>query len=372
MSDGPILVSRPDLPPLDRYVAGLARIWESRQLSNNGPVARELEARLSAAAGGRPASLTANGALALELALEALEIRGDVVTTPFSFAATTNAIVRTASRPVFADVEPRWFTLDPQAVERAITPMTRAILAVHIFGQPCDLDGLSEVACRHGLPLIYDAAHAFGVEVDGRSVAAFGDAVMFSLHATKPYHAGEGGALVTADAAAKARVDALVNHGLGPDGSVERAGTNAKLSELHALMGLLMLDDLGERQARRAAVAALYRAQLADVPGVVLPAPPRDGVTVNHSYFVVRIQAARFGRSAAALVPELAARGIGTRRYFHPPLHRMPAFDTGAHMPVAEAVSEEVLALPIGAALTDAEVERVCDALRTLGTRYPS
>jgi len=359
----PILVSRPDLPPLDRYVEGLKRVWESRTLTNNGPIARDLGTQLSAAAEGRPVSLTANGALALELALEALGVRGDVVTTPFSFAATANAVVRTGSRPVFADVEPCWFTLDPAAVERAITPATRAILAVHIFGQPCDLEGLASVARAHGLPLIYDAAHASGVTVDGRPIAAFGDAAIFSFHATKPFHAVEGGMIVSADDRTKVRIDSLVNHGLGPDGEVMRAGTNAKLSELHALMGLLMLEDAGLRRDRRAAVAETYRARLAKVPGVTLPSLARPGVSECHSYFVIRIDASTFGRSAAELVPALAAYGIGTRRYFHPPLHRMRAYGSAAELPIAEAVSPEVLALPIGASLSDADVARVCDAL---------
>ena len=363
MPGPPILVSRPDLPPLDRFVEGLARIWESRSLTNNGPIARDLATRLSAVAEDRPVSLTANGSLALELVLEALDVRGDVVTTPFSFAATANAVVRTGSRPVFADVEPHRFTLDPAAVERAITPATRAILAVHIFGQPCDLDGLASVASAHGLPLIYDAAHAFGVMVDGRPIAAFGDAAIFSFHATKPFHAVEGGMVVSGDDRTKQRIDALVNHGLGPDGCVMRAGTNAKLSELHALMGLLMLEDADLRRERRAIVAETYRARLAKLPGVTLPSPPRPGVSECHSYFVIRIDASAFGRSAAELVPALAAYGIGARRYFHPPLHRMPAYGSTADLPIAEAVSPEVLALPIGATLTDADVARVCDAL---------
>lgn len=362
----PILVSRPDLPPLDRYVEGLARIWESRTLTNNGPIARELEMRICAAAGGLPVSLTANGTLALELALQGLDICGDVIIPPFTFAATANAVVRSGSRPIFADVEPRWFTLDPEAAERAITPATRAILAVHIFGQPCDLDGLAAVAHKHGLPLIYDAAHAFGVTVHGEPIATFGDATMFSLHATKPLHAGEGGVLVSKNEEMKSRVDALLNHGLGLDGVVSRAGTNAKLSELHALMALLMLEDADERRGRRAAVAAQYRMRMGEIPGVLLPSLPRPGVIESHSYFVVRIDAPVFGRCAAELVPALAAFGIGSRRYFHPPLHRMPAYYSDTELPVAEAISTEVLALPIGASLTDADVGRVCDALRYL------
>lgn len=368
----PILVARPELPPLVAYTRRLEAVWESRYLSNGGPQLREFEARLLPLLGAPQLSVVSSGALALELALAAAGASGEVITTSLSFAASANAIVRAGARPRFVDIEPVRMTIDPQAVEAAIGPDTSAILAVHVFGQACDVDALADIAARHKLPLIYDAAHAFGLRIDGQPIAAWGDFNAFSLHATKPFHAAEGGIVTARNAADKARIDRLANHGLNGEASVDEAGTNAKMSELGAALGLAMLDDIAARTAARAAIAERYRERLGALPGLILPPLPPAAHQTNYSFFVIRIDAETFGISAEAVRDELAALGIFTRRYFHPPLHHMPAFASATMpvLPVTERVTEQVLALPMYSSLSSGEVDRVCDALLWLGNRH--
>lgn len=360
----PIYVTRPDLPPLDVYAAALREIWDRRRLTNRGPVLERFEAHLGRLLGGRAVSVLSNGAAALELGLQALDLSGEVVTTPFTFAATINAAVRLGLKPVFADVEPAHLTVDPAAVEAAITPATTAILAVHMFGSPCQLQPLADIADRHGLRLVYDAAHAFGVTAGGRSMAAFGDLVMFSFHATKPFHAVEGGALVFGDAALKAAVDALANHGLQPDGDVLAPGANAKMSELHALMGELMLDRFPSTVAHGRAVEDVYRARLSTVPGVRFLDPPQPGVVSNHAFMPVLIDAAAFGMPRDALYEALAAHNVFTRRYFYPLVSEMSAYSRFARadpLERARRAAQEILALPTYADLALGDVHRICD-----------
>lgn len=361
-----ILVSRPELPDLAAYTTRIAAIWDNRYLANGGPQLRELEARLRPLLGAPQLSLVSSGALALELALAIAGVRGDVITTALSFAASANAIVRSGARPRFVDIEPPYLTIDPAAVEAAIGPETGAILGVHIFGQACALEPLAAIAARHGLPLIYDSAHAFGLRIHGTPVAAWGDFNAFSLHATKPFHTAEGGIITARTASDKARIDRLANHGLDDQASVAEAGTNAKLSELAAALGNAMLDDATARTAARARVAAQYRAALGEVPGLILPPPAPPGHETNNSFFVIRIDPADYGATARETRDALLPFGIHTRRYFHPPLHRMPAFADGTALPITERITEQVLALPMYASLTEAEIDRVCAALAWL------
>jgi dTDP-4-amino-4,6-dideoxygalactose transaminase len=364
----PIYVTRPDLPPLEAYVDGLREIWASRRLTNRGPVLERFAARLGTEFGTGPVSLFANGSLALELGLQALGLSGEIVTTPFTFPATVNAAARLGLRPVFADVEPDRLTLDPEAVEAAITPQTTAILAVHMFGAPCRLEPLARIAARRGLRLVYDAALAFGVTVDGRSIATFGDLTMFSFHATKPFHTVEGGGLAFRDPALVPVLDALVNHGFETDGDVAQPGTNAKMSELHALMGELMLGRLPAAAAHGRAVEQVYRERLGELAGLSFLAAPEPGVASNHAFVPVLVDAA-FGMDRDALQAALARCNVFTRRYFHPLVSDMAAYRGFAGPdPLARArrAAETILALPTYAGLALDDVHRICDLVTAI------
>ena len=362
----PIYVSRPNLPPLDAVVAGLAEIWANRQLTNRGPMLLKFEARLAQLFDLPHISVMTNGALALELGCQALGLRGEVITTPFTFAASVNSLVRSGLTPVFADIEPDHLTLDPARVEAAITPRTCAIMGVHVFGHPCRVAELQAVATRHGVSLIYDAAHAFGVTIDGVPVGHFGDLSMFSFHATKPFHALEGGGLAYRRPELRAALERLANHGLQPDGDVPEAGTNAKMTEVQALIGLLMLDRMPGIRARGKAIASAYRARLAELPGIDCLSVPAAGVVVNHAFAPVLIDPARAGIDRDGLHAALGRMNVMTRKYFYPAASEMAAFrDVRAADPltVSRDAAARVLALPIYADLDLDDVHRICDMI---------
>lgn len=361
-----IPVTRSSMPPLEEYVAEIAPLWESRWLTNVGAEHRKLEAMLRERLGVECVELFANGHLALECALQALGLgtdgRDEVVTTPVTFASTTHAIVRSGLVPVFADVKPDDLTLDSEAVERAITPRTCAIVAVHVYGNLCDVDAIQEIADRRGLKVVYDAAHAFGVEREDASAASFGDASMFSFHATKAFNTVEGGAVCFRDPALGERLAMLRNFGFaGPD-DVREAGGNAKMNEFSAAMGVCNLRRFDGEVAKRAAVAERYRARLEGVPGLRLPCQPRPGVKPNHAYMPVLFGEA-FGSSRDDALKALAREGVGARRYFHPLASAFPCyrgrFDKG-DTPVAEDAASRVLALPMYADLALKDVDLVC------------
>ena len=371
----PIYVTRPNLPPLDEVAAGLAEIWANRQLTNRGPMLERLEGRLARLFAVDHMSVMTNGTLALELGCQALGLRGEVITTPFTFAASVNALVRTGLTPVFADIEPDHLTLDPARVEAAITPRTCAILGVHVFGHPCRVVELEAVAQRHGLALLYDAAHAFGTTVDGVPVARFGDLSMFSFHATKPFHSLEGGGLAFRRPDLKAVLERLANHGLQPDGDVPEAGTNAKMTEVQALIGLLMLDRLPDILARGKAIAMTYRERLAALPGIDCLADPAPGVAVNHAFAPVLVDPARAGIDRDGLHDALRRMNVVTRKYFHPPASDMAAFRAlraADSLTVSRDAAARVLALPIYADLALDDVHRICDMIAGIHARTAS
>ena len=368
----PIHVTRPNLPRLEDVVAGLAEIWDNRWLTNRGPVVQRFEARLAAALGTEHVSVFTNGTLALELGLQALGLTGEVITTPFTFAASVNALARVGLTPVFADIEPLHLTLDPDRIEALITPRTSAILAVHVFGHPCRLDRLAAIAERHGLRLIYDAAHAFGVTVDGASIAGFGDLSMFSFHATKPFHALEGGGLTFRDPVLRAALERLANHGLDADGDVEHPGTNAKMTEVQALIGLLMLDRLPGIVAHGQAIAAIYRERLAGLEGIASLAPALPGVVLNHAFAPVLIDQTHAGFGRDDLHAALLEYNVLTRKYFHPAACDMTAFRhhvSADPLHRARTASRRILALPIFATLPLDDVHRICDLVIGLHAR---
>lgn len=366
----PLLVSRAGFPPPEEFLPYLERLFETRSLSNAGELHQRLEASLAGYLGVSHLTLVANATLGLMLALRQAtgwQAGGEVVTTPFSFVATAHAITWAGLTPVFADIDPDTLNLDPARAAAALGPATVALLPVHCFGRPCDTFALADLAAPRGLPVVYDAAHAFGVRREGRSLLAEGTLSVLSLHATKVFHTCEGGAIVSGDPEAKARLDRLRNFGLGPTQPAEEVGLNAKLSELHALVGLLLLPGVDEAIAARARVHARYVERLRDARGLrLLPLP--SGVRSNHGYFPVLVEP-EFGCDRDALLARLRERGIGARAYFSPLLSDLPAYRalpsaSPTNLPVATRVARQVLCLPMHPELTEADQDRVVEALR--------
>jgi len=344
----------------------LREMWNSRILTNEGPFHQRLEARLSELFEGRAVSLVANGTLALSIALEAAGVEGEVITTPYSFVATSHSIRMGRLSPVFADILPDTLNLDPAAVEAAITPRTSAILAVHVYGLPCDVEALEDIARRRGLTLIYDAAHAFGVRLRGRPIVAWGDLSTLSFHATKAFNTFEGGAVV-AGADGKAHADRLRNFGIADEVTVETVGGNAKMNEFSAALGLLQLDHFETVRRVLGRIDALYRSLLGDVPGLtLLPVPPE--AEPNFSYFPVLVGPG-FRTDRDGLYRELKAQDIHARRYFHPLLSNLPMYCDLAsaapgNLPVANDAARRILCLPIHAGLDEATQRRIAAIVR--------
>ncbi len=367
--DQPIYVTRPFLPPIGEFAAGLQEIWDNAWLTNNGPVTQRFQRALADRFGTQNLCLFNNGTLALQIALQGMRLSGEVITTPFTFVATSHALYWNKIRPVFVDVEPEHFTLDPARVEAAITPWTTAILAVHVYGYPCRLRELADIARRHRLMLLYDAAHAFGVTVDGKSIGHFGDLSMFSFHATKLFHSIEGGMLTFPDGGLKPVFDYLKNFGFDSETEVVMPGTNAKMNEFQALMGLQILDRMDGIIARRREIDALYRARLRAVPGLRVPSLPAAHVAYNHAYFPVLIEGEAFGRSRDDLYEALKGFNVHTRRYFYPLITDFSCYRSVAHtdpLPVARRVADCVLTLPIYDSLALEDVNQICDIIEHL------
>jgi dTDP-4-amino-4,6-dideoxygalactose transaminase len=364
-----ILVTRPLLPPLQQFSAGLEEIWDRRWLTNAGPVHERFRGKLARLFETPGLSLFANGALALEAGLASLRLDGEVVTTPFTFPATANAIARCGLVPVFADIEPINLTLDPAAAEAAITPRTSAILAVHVYGNPAELEALAGIAERHGIALVYDAAHAFGARVGGRPIATFGDLSMFSFHATKPFHSGEGGALASPDEALLERCRQFANHGMDSGLDVAVPGTNAKMSELHALLGELLLDGLENRRLANGAIASRYRQNLAGIPGIAMLPETEAGVEPSHAFFPILVDSGLYGRDAGMLQRALNELNVETRRYFAPLVCDLGAFASAPRadqLDCARRTAERVLTLPVYPDLALEDVDRISEMIATL------
>ncbi len=357
----PIYVTQPDLPPLPDFLASLEQIWESKFLTNGGQFHQRFEAALCAHLGVEHVSLFTNGTTALLTALQALGIKGDVITTPYSFVATTHALLWNGLQPVFADIDPASFNLDPERIEAAITPRTTAIMPVHCYGNPCDVARIEAIAARHGLKVIYDAAHAFGVRQDGRSILRHGDLSVLSFHATKVFNTFEGGAIVCRDAAMKARIDQLKNFGIVDEVTVVAAGINGKMNEVTAAFGLLQLERVGAAIEQRAGIAALYRRLLDGIPGIALMAAP--GHESNFGYFPILVgDDYPLGRDG--LYEKLRAAGIHARRYFYPLISELSMYRdipsaAPANLPAAATAARQVLCLPIYPALDTRVVEHI-------------
>lgn len=362
-----IPVTRPSLPPLGEFLPYLEDIWASRQLTNCGPYHQRLERAMADYLGVAHLSLFANGTLALMTALQALGVRGEVITTPYSFVATAHALRWNQITPVFVDIDPHTLNLDPAAIEAAITPRTTAILPVHCYGRRCDTAAIEAIARRHGLRVIYDAAHAFAVRDDGGSLLRHGDLSVLSLHATKVFNTFEGGAIVSPSAAAKAEVNALRNFGFVDEVSVAVAGINAKMSEFNAALGLLQLQHIDAALAQRARVDRAYREALADIDGIE-PLPVMAGQTSNHGYFPIRVGSA-YPLARDSLYQRLRERNIHVRRYFYPLICELAAYREASGvarppLPNARRIAAEVLCLPIFPDLLHAELQRVVSVIR--------
>ena len=362
MADKRILVTRSSMPPLEEYVAEIAPLWESHWLTNMGVKHQQLEADLKRYLGVDEIALFTNGHNALECVLEAMGLRGKVITTPFTFASTTHAIVRKGLEPVFADVREGDYTLDPEKIEELIDDETCAIVPVHVYGNLCDVDAIWDIAKRHHLKVIYDAAHAFGVRREGVSAASFGDASMFSFHATKVFNSIEGGAVCFADPALKDRLEQWKNFGIMSPEDVEYVGGNAKMNEFCAAMGLCNLRHVDEEIAKRKKVAERYWGRLESVPGVRLCLPQRD-VTPNYAYLPVVFED-DFGAARDDVYALLREHGIYSRKYFYPLTSDYACyggmFDSSL-TPVARHVAARVLTLPMYADLALEDVDRICD-----------
>jgi dTDP-4-amino-4,6-dideoxygalactose transaminase len=343
----------------------LKDIWERKWLTNKGHYHDEFEAALAQYLGVPHLSLFCNGMIALQVGLQALRITGEVITTPFSFPATTHALYWNHCTPVFCDVDPITGNLDPAKVESLITPRTTAILPVHVYGTPCDLAGLQRIADTYGLRLFYDAAHTFGVKVGGGSILGFGDSAMLSFHATKVFNTAEGGALATTDPKLKQRIDFLKNFGFADEVTVVAPGTNGKMNELQAALGVVQLRHVDAAISERRDIAALYRSRLSDVPGIRL-LPESQNVTSNFAYMPIFVDDTIYPMSRDELYHALQAQGYSGRRYFYPLISEFSTYrglPSAADLPVATRLSRQVICLPIYPGLSSEVVGLICEAI---------
>jgi dTDP-4-amino-4,6-dideoxygalactose transaminase len=363
-----ITVTSPLLPPLEEFVPYLEDIWNRKWITNNGYYHQELEKALCEYLKVPYISLFTNGTLPLMVALQAFRITGEVITTPYSFVATTHALWWNGITPVFVDVEEKTGNLDPDKIEAAITPKTTAIMPVHVYGNPCDTEKIQAIADKYGLKIIYDAAHAFGVEKDGVSILNAGDMATLSFHATKTYNTVEGGALVCHDEATKKRIDYLKNFGFAGETEVVMPGINGKMDELRSVYGILNLKHVERAIEKRKAVAEEYRLALRDVPGIgCMEEIP--GVKYNYSYFPIFVNQAVYGMSRDELYDKLKAKDIYGRRYFYPLISAFSPYrglDSARpdNLPVATKLADSVICLPMHHGLVEEDVERITNYIR--------
>ena len=363
MEEKQITVTSPLLPSLDELNVYLKDIWQRKWITNNGHYHKELERALCEYLGVPYISLFTNGTLPLITALQALRITGEVITTPFSFVATTHALWWNGIKPVFVDIDPETCNLDPEKIEAAITPRTTAIMPVHVYGRPCDTARIQEIADTYGLKVIYDAAHAFGVRVDGGSLLKAGDLSTLSFHATKVYNTIEGGALVMHDEQAKRRIDYLKNFGFAGETTVVAPGINSKMDEVRAAYGLVNLRQVDKAIEARRHVAEAYRKGLKDVPGIRFM-DDLPGVRHNYAYFPIFVDEKEYGMSRDELYFKMKEHNVLGRRYFYPLISTFSTYRglESAHpdnLPVATRMAEQVICLPMYYGLTNNDIDRI-------------
>lgn len=364
-----ILVTRSSLPSYEEYIEMIKPIWDSAWLTNMGDFHKRLEQELADYMGTDKLVLFVNGHMALEMVIQALELTGEVITTPFTFASTTHAIVRNNLTPVFCDINPVDYTIDADKIEALITDKTSAIIPVHVYGNICDVERIEAIAHKHGLKVIYDAAHTFGERYQGKSVAEYGDASIFSFHATKVFNTIEGGAVSFQEDWMKHRLNCLKNYGIVDQDHVVWVGGNAKMNEFQAAMGLCNLRRLdGEIQKRRKVVER-YQSCLAGIPGLKLPSY-KEGITPNYAYFPVIFDGFAAGRNQ--VYDGLARHNIYPRKYFYPLTNDFQCFEgrfSSKDTPVAAYMADRVLTLPCYADLALEDVERICEIIRNMQER---
>ena len=367
----PVFVTRPTMPNLDDYIHRLRQIWGRRWPTNDGELHKEFELRLAEYLGIEHVSLFCNGTIALMIALQALSIdSGEVITTPFTFPATPHVLHWNRIRPVFCDIDEKTFNVDPGRMEDLITSDTRAILAVHVYGIPCDVRAIQALADKHDLRVIYDAAHAFGVRYRERSLLDYGDISVLSFHATKLFTTGEGGAVISKSEPQKRRIDNLKNFGIADEETVIGPGINGKMNELQAAFGLLQLDMVDGEIAGRRALSKTYRDGLQDIAGISFP-EQMPHVHPNYAYFPILIDDGRYGLSRDELYTLLKQFNIYPRKYFHPLCSHFPCYSAlpsaaPSNLPVAERVAQQVLCLPMYGNLGERTAEAICAILREL------
>ena len=368
MIDKPIYVTSPLLPSLEDFTFLLKEIWESKMLTNNGNFHQKLEEELAKYLKVPYLSLFTNGTLPLITALQAMRITGEVITTPFSFVATTQSLWWNGIKPVFVDIEPETCNLDPSKIEAAITPRTTAIMPVHVYGKPCKTKEIQEIANKYGLKVIYDAAHAFGVEINGESILNFGDMATLSFHATKVYNTLEGGALVVHDEQTKKRIDYLKNFGFASETEVVAPGINSKVDEVRAAYGLLNLKQVDHAINSRRKVAIRYRDELQGVKGITF-FNDIPGVRHNYSYFPIFINAEEYGMTRDELYFKMKEHNVFGRRYFYPLISTFSTYrglDSANpdNLPIATQMSNNVICLPMHHALSENEVEYILQIIK--------
>ena len=362
-----ILVTQTSMPPYEEYIEEIKDIWESHWLTNMGPKHNLLESRLKDYLGVSCLSLFTNGHNALELCLQAMNLTGEVITTPFTFASTTHAIVRNGLTPVFCDIDPNTYCLDSTKIEALITDKTTAIVPVHVYGHVCNIEEIERIAKKYGLKVIYDAAHVFGIRYKGKGIGDFGDASMFSFHATKVYHTIEGGAICYHNEELGRQLYKLRDFGIKDAETIDGIGSNAKMNEFVAAMGLCTLRHVDEEIAKRKKVVECYRALLSGIEGLNLP-PIQESVQPNYAYFPIVINEKEFGSTRNEVFEALAREDIHARKYFYPLTSAFDAyhgrFDVNL-TPVALSISKRVLTIPMYADLPLDEVERISKIIRS-------
>lgn len=362
-----IWVTQPALPPLEEFIPYLEEIWESKILTNGGPFHEQLENALCDYLGVEHISLFTNGTIALITALQAMRIAGEVITTPYSFVATSHALLWNGIKPVFVDIDPDTLNLDPARIEAAITPQTTAIMPVHCYGHPCDVDAIQKIADRYNIKVIYDAAHAFGVKDAGGSILRHGDLSVLSFHATKVFTTFEGGAIVCPDAKTKQHIDHLKNFGYVDETTVVMPGINGKMSEFNAALGMLQLKYIDQSIAHRRGIDEFYRNRLKDVEGIRCLNDTGETVA-NHAYFPILVEAG-FPIERDELYRKLGENSIYARRYFYPLISEFPMYrglPSATNLPNASAASKQVICLPIYPALDMESVEEIVRLIREL------
>lgn len=366
----PFYITQPLLPDISQINEMIKSIWESNQLSNNGNMVKHLEKELADYLNADYLSVFSNGTVALQLACRVLRLSGEVITTPFTFAATVHSLAWNNIKPVFCDIEEDTFNINPDLIESLITQDTTAIMPVHVFGNPCNVEKIQQIADKHGLKVLYDAAHAFGVKINDKPISSFGDISMFSFHATKIYHTIEGGALTFKDAYSKERADSLRNFGIKDIGNIIEPGTNGKMNEVQAAVGLLLLKEIENEIARRKEITNLYRKALEDIPGIITN-KDIEGVTHNYPYFVIKVDKEEYGLSRDELYEELKNYNVIARKYFYPLCSNFQCYRdipsaSASRLPTANKIAEMVLALPLHGRMLESDVDRICEIIKSV------